>query len=92
MINKNNISTGSSLMAKAYIMMNCDLGEEKEVIQSLQEIVGIKEAHGTLGLYDIVAQIECTTDEKIQEIVKDGKTFFWSGKYDYNLKDTNIQH
>ena len=28
-----------------------------------------KEAHGTLGLYDIVAQIECTTDEKIQEIV-----------------------
>ena len=56
-------------MAKAYIMMNCDLGEEKEVIQSLQEIVGIKEAHGTLGLYDIVAQIECTTDEKIQEIV-----------------------
>ena len=56
-------------MAKAYIMMNCDLGEEKEVIQSLKEIVGIKEAHGTLGLYDIVAQIECTTDEKIQEIV-----------------------
>ena len=56
-------------MAKAYIMMNCDLGEEKEVIQSLQKIVGIKEAHGTLGLYDIVAQIECTTDEKIQEIV-----------------------
>ena len=56
-------------MAKAYIMMNCDLGEEKEVIQSLQSIVGIKEAHGTLGLYDIVAQIECTTDEKIQEIV-----------------------
>ena len=56
-------------MAKAYIMMNCHLGEEKEVIQSLQKIVGIKEAHGTLGLYDIVAQIECTTDEKIQEIV-----------------------
>ena len=56
-------------MAKAYIMMNCTLGEEKEVIQSLQKIVGIKEAHGTLGLYDIVAQIECTTDEKIQEIV-----------------------
>lgn len=56
-------------MAKAYILMNCHLGEEVEVIQSLQKIVGIKEVHGTLGLYDIVAQIECTTDEKIQEIV-----------------------
>ena len=29
-----------------------------------------KEAHGTLGLYDIVAQIDSTTDEKIQEIVR----------------------
>jgi DNA-binding Lrp family transcriptional regulator len=56
-------------MSKAYIMMNCKLGEEKEVVQELKKIVGIKEAHGTFGLYDIVAQIECTTDKKIQEIV-----------------------
>ena len=57
------------LMSKAYVMMNCNLGEEKTIIEDLQKIVGIKEAHGTLGLYDIVAQIECTTDKKIQEIV-----------------------
>jgi DNA-binding Lrp family transcriptional regulator len=56
-------------MSKAYIMMNCELGEEKMVIKSLEKIDGIKEAHGTLGLYDIVAEIECTTDEMIQEIV-----------------------
>jgi len=56
-------------MSKAYVMMNCKLGEEQEAIQELKKIVGIKEAHGTFGLYDIVAQIECTTDEKIQEIV-----------------------
>ena len=49
-------------MSKAYVMMNCNLGEEKSVIESLEKIVGIKEAHGTLGLYDIVAQIACTTD------------------------------
>ena len=49
--------------------MNCKLGEEQEAIQELKKIVGIKEAHGTFGLYDIVAQIECTTDKKIQEIV-----------------------
>ena len=56
-------------MSKAYVMMNCNLGEEKVIIESLEKIVGVKEAHGTLGLYDIVAQIECTTDKKIQEIV-----------------------
>jgi len=56
-------------MSKAYIMMNCKLGEEKIIIKSLEKIDGIKEAHGTLGLYDIVAEIECTTDEMIQKIV-----------------------
>ena len=56
-------------MSKAYIMMNCKLGEEKIIIESLEKIDGIKEAHGTLGLYDIVAEIECTTNEMIEKIV-----------------------
>ena len=55
-------------MSKAYVMMNCNLGEEKSIIESLKKIVGIKEAHGTLGLYDIVAQIECTTDKKFKKL------------------------
>lgn len=56
-------------MAKAYVMINCDLGSEKEVIASLKKIVGIKEAHGTLGIYDIMIQIESTSEQNIQEIV-----------------------
>jgi len=49
--------------------MNCDLGSEKNTIASLKTIDGVKEAHGTLGLYDIIAQIESNSEEKIQEIV-----------------------
>ena len=49
--------------------MNCDLGSEKTIISSLKEVEGVKEAHGTLGLYDIVAQIESDSEEKIREIV-----------------------
>lgn len=49
--------------------MNCELGSEKEVITSLKKIDFVKEVHGTLGLYDIVIQIETPTEEKIQEIV-----------------------
>lgn len=56
-------------MVKAYVMMNCELGSEKEVITSLKKIDFVKEVHGTLGLYDIVIQIETPTEEKIQEIV-----------------------
>jgi DNA-binding Lrp family transcriptional regulator len=56
-------------MAKAYVMINCDLGSEKEVITSLKKIVGVKEVHGTLGLYDIVIQLESPIEQNIQEIV-----------------------
>ena len=57
-------------MAKAYVMMNCELGEEKTIIKSIAKINEVKEVHGTLGLYDIVAQIECTTDKKIQVVTQ----------------------
>jgi len=49
--------------------MNCELGSEKDVIALLNKIDGVKEAHGTLGLYDIVVQIESDSEEKIREIV-----------------------
>lgn len=49
--------------------MNCDLGSERDVISSLKKIDGVKEAHGTLGLYDIIAQIESDSDEKIKDVV-----------------------
>ena len=49
--------------------MNCDLGSEKEVISNLKTVEGVKEAHGTLGLYDIIAQIESDSEEKIQQII-----------------------
>ncbi|QUC64125.1 Lrp/AsnC ligand binding domain-containing protein [Nitrosopumilus sp. K4] len=56
-------------MAKAYVMMCCDVGSESEVISSLKKIKGIRDAHGTLGLYDIVAQIESPSEEEIQKTV-----------------------
>lgn len=56
-------------MARAYVLMSCDLGSEKNVIDFLKGIESVQEAHGTLGLYDIIAQIESDSEEKIQEIV-----------------------
>lgn len=56
-------------MAKAYVLMNCDLGSEKNVIASLKEIDDVKEVHGTLGLYDIIAKIESDSEEKVKDVV-----------------------
>jgi len=57
-------------MVRAYVMMNCELGSEEKVIALLKKIDGVKEAHGTFGLYDIIAQIESNTEEKVREIAK----------------------
>lgn len=56
-------------MAKAYVVIHCDLGTEMEIIASLKKIKGVREVHGTLGLYDIVVQIESKTGEEIRKIV-----------------------
>ena len=59
-------------MSKAYVLMNCNLGSEKNVISSLKEISEVKEAHGTLGLYDIIAKIETDSEDEINKIVTNG--------------------
>ena len=47
--------------------MNCELGAEREIISALKAIKWIKEVHGTLGLYDIVVQIESDSEEMIRK-------------------------
>ena len=56
-------------MVKSYVLMNCGLGSEAEVISFLKKIDGVKEAHGTLGLYDLIAQIELDSENKIKDVV-----------------------
>jgi len=56
-------------MVKAYVMMNCDTGSEKNIISELKKIDGVKEVYGILGLYDIILQIESDSEERIREIV-----------------------
>ena len=56
-------------MAKAYVLMNCDLGTEKNIISKLNWINGVTESHGTFGLYDIFAKVESDDEKEIQKIV-----------------------
>ena len=56
-------------MAKSYVLMSCKLGTEKSVISELKSIENVKEVHGTLGLYDIIAKLEADSDEKIKKTI-----------------------
>jgi len=56
-------------MERAYVLINCDLGSEKHLIQELRNLENVKEVHGTLGSYDIIATVESKTSEKIRQTV-----------------------
>jgi DNA-binding Lrp family transcriptional regulator len=56
-------------METAYVLVNCDLGSEEEIIQELKHIDSVKEVHGTFGAYDIIAKIESQEREKLRETI-----------------------
>ena len=56
-------------MAEAYILINCEIGSEEEVITALKNVDSIKEVHGTFGAYDILAKIESAQVEDLRETI-----------------------
>ena len=56
-------------MAEAYILINCEIGSEEEVITALKNIDSKKEVHGTFGAYDILAKIESPQVEDLRETI-----------------------
>ena len=56
-------------MANAYILINCEIGSEEEVITALKNIDSIKEVHGTFGAYDILAKIQSPQVEDLRETI-----------------------
>ena len=56
-------------MATAYVLINCELGSEEEIIKQLNELEGVTEVHGTFGAYDILSKIESSTVEALRETI-----------------------
>jgi len=56
-------------MVSAYVLINCDLGTEEDVVSQLKTIDGIKEFRITLGEYDIIAKVESDSMENLQNII-----------------------
>ena len=56
-------------MATAYVLINCELGSEEELIKHLKELDGVTEVHGTFGAYDILSKIESSTVESLRETI-----------------------
>lgn len=57
------------MMERAYVLINCDTGYEESIIKELKKMDSIKEIHGTLGVYDIIAKVESENQEKLKKAI-----------------------
>ena len=44
-------------MHKGFILLNCDLGAEKYIVEELKHMQEVSNAYLTFGAYDVVAEI-----------------------------------
>ncbi len=54
-------------MKKAYVLINCDLGKEEDILDTIRSIKSVKEAHGTFGSYDIIVEISSENAQELRE-------------------------
>jgi len=56
-------------MATAYVLVNCDLGFEAEIIDEIKQLEDVKEVHGVFGAYDILAKVESANVENLRDTI-----------------------
>ena len=56
-------------MEIAYLLIQCDMGADVDIIDRLMKIPEVIEVRGTYGVYDIFAKLESDSREKLDEIL-----------------------
>ena len=56
-------------MPTAYVLLNTEIGTEKQVLKALKKVEGVEEAHGLWGVYDIIANVKADTMDELKHII-----------------------
>ena len=56
-------------MHMGYILLNCDLGSEEYILEELKRISQVKKAYITFGSYDIIVEIQASSQEDFDKAV-----------------------
>jgi len=51
------------------VLINVEVGTEKEVLEKIKQIEEVKEAYMVYGTYDIIARLEAENLDKLREVV-----------------------
>ena len=56
-------------MTIAYVLINSELGQEKEIMEQLGQKDFVESFHEVYGVYDIVSKIEGKTQEEVKAYI-----------------------
>ncbi|MCI4435794.1 MAG: Lrp/AsnC ligand binding domain-containing protein [Ignisphaera sp.] len=58
-------------MPKAIVLINTEVGAEEEVLNEVKNIENVKDAYMVYGIYDIVAEVEADSVEKLRKAISE---------------------
>ena len=56
-------------MPTAYVLLNCDLGAENDIIKKIKQVPEVVEVSGVFGVYDIIVRVSSDDMDKLREII-----------------------
>ena len=59
----------SKSRSMAFILLNTEMGAEREVLSELKKILNVKEAHLVYGFYDIILKVEAESLDNLKKVV-----------------------
>ncbi len=56
-------------METVYVLIQCDMGRETEIISQLASIPEVREVRGTYGIYDIFCKVQADSREALDSVI-----------------------
>ncbi len=56
-------------LAKAYVVIHCDSGEEYSTLKNLSHIPEVKEADVVFGFYDVICKVEAPDEKTLNHVL-----------------------
>ncbi len=53
----------------AYVLINCELGSEADVIEEIKALKDVTEVRGTFGAYDIIVRLQSESVTTLREYI-----------------------
>lgn len=56
-------------MTVGYVLINCELGAEEDLIEKIREMENVKEVFATFGAHDMMVKVEAEHLERFREVI-----------------------